>query len=139
MKLIRFGAPGQEQPGVLLNDGRRVDASAFGADYDEAFFGGDGIARLAQWMKGDGPGHKRFSTYIQNFTVVSHGWTSITDIQARFAPPPASSCLSTLDLPTTLNHRVCQAGRRYQHGDLASIAPPRQMGPVLRSQVIPSA
>ena len=39
---------------MLLNDGRRVDASAFGADYDEAFFGGDGIARLAEWMKSDG-------------------------------------------------------------------------------------
>ena len=28
MKLIRFGAPGRERPGVILADGRRVDASA---------------------------------------------------------------------------------------------------------------
>jgi 2,4-didehydro-3-deoxy-L-rhamnonate hydrolase len=50
MKLIRFGEPGEESPGVLLPDGRRVDASGFGGDYDEEFFGGDGLARLALWM-----------------------------------------------------------------------------------------
>ncbi|CAN5779207.1 fumarylacetoacetate hydrolase family protein [soil metagenome] len=49
MRLIRFGTAGSEHPGLLLDDGRRVDASAFGSDYDEAFFGGDGLARLAQW------------------------------------------------------------------------------------------
>ena len=51
MKLIRFGAPGQEKPGLILSDGRWIDASAFGSDYDEAFFGGDGLARLAAWEK----------------------------------------------------------------------------------------
>jgi 2,4-diketo-3-deoxy-L-fuconate hydrolase len=54
MKLIRFGAAGAEKPGLQLNDGRRVDASAFGGDYDEAFFGGDGLARLAKWAKANG-------------------------------------------------------------------------------------
>jgi 2,4-didehydro-3-deoxy-L-rhamnonate hydrolase len=49
MKLIRFGNPGAEKPGLQLADGRRIDASAFGSDYDEAFFGGDGLARLAAW------------------------------------------------------------------------------------------
>lgn len=49
MKLIRFGNPGQEKPGLLLDDGRRIDASGFGRDYDEAFFGGDGLERLAEW------------------------------------------------------------------------------------------
>ena len=51
MKLIRFGTPGQEKPGLQLADGRRIDASAFGSDWDEAFFGGDGLARLADWAK----------------------------------------------------------------------------------------
>jgi 2-keto-4-pentenoate hydratase/2-oxohepta-3-ene-1,7-dioic acid hydratase in catechol pathway len=46
MKLIRCGEPGRERPGVLLADGRRVDVSAVVGDYDDAFFGGDGIARL---------------------------------------------------------------------------------------------
>ena len=54
MKLIRFGPAGQERPGVILPDGRRVDASALGADYDEAFFGGDGLARLKAWLDRDG-------------------------------------------------------------------------------------
>jgi 2,4-didehydro-3-deoxy-L-rhamnonate hydrolase len=51
MKLIRFGAPGREKPGVLLSDGTRLDASGFGADYDEAFFGGDGLDRLRAWVR----------------------------------------------------------------------------------------
>lgn len=49
MKLIRFGNSGEEKPGILLADGRRIDASAFGSDYDERFFGGDGLERLAAW------------------------------------------------------------------------------------------
>ena len=50
MKLIRFGEPGKEKPGVLLKDGIRVDASAFGSDYDEAFFGGGGLTKLDSWL-----------------------------------------------------------------------------------------
>jgi 2,4-didehydro-3-deoxy-L-rhamnonate hydrolase len=53
MKLIRFGEPGRERPGLQMSDGSRVDASAFGGDYDEAFFGGDGLERLAAWAAHD--------------------------------------------------------------------------------------
>jgi len=56
MRLIRFGEPGRERPGVLLSDGRRVDASAFGEDWDERFLGGDGLARLERWLAADGAG-----------------------------------------------------------------------------------
>jgi len=49
MKLIRFGDPGKERPGLLLSDGARIDASAFGPDYNEAFFASDGLARLHDW------------------------------------------------------------------------------------------
>ena len=49
MKLIRFGEPGKEKPGLLLDDGRRVDASAAARDYDEIFFGSGGLDTLAQW------------------------------------------------------------------------------------------
>jgi len=49
MKLIRFGDAGRERPGLQLTDGSRVDASRFGADYDEAFFRHDGLERLARW------------------------------------------------------------------------------------------
>jgi 2-keto-4-pentenoate hydratase/2-oxohepta-3-ene-1,7-dioic acid hydratase in catechol pathway len=51
VKLIRFGRPGEEKPGLLLPDGTRRDASAFGSDWDEAFLGGDGLARLAAWAR----------------------------------------------------------------------------------------
>lgn len=50
MKLIRFGAMGQEKPGVLLKDGSRIDASTFGSDYDEVFFGSGGLAKLDSWL-----------------------------------------------------------------------------------------
>ncbi|MDZ4699398.1 MAG: fumarylacetoacetate hydrolase family protein [Rhodothermales bacterium] len=50
MKLIRFGAPGQERPGVLLEDGRMIDASAVADDYNEAFFAGDGLDLLDAWL-----------------------------------------------------------------------------------------
>ena len=51
MRLIRFGSPGAEKPGLLLPDGTRVDASAVANDYDEAFFAGDGVARLRAWLE----------------------------------------------------------------------------------------
>src|ERR671935_135312 len=34
MKLIRFGPPGRERPGLLLADGRRIDAAGRGSDVD---------------------------------------------------------------------------------------------------------
>ena len=54
MKLIRFGKPGQEKPGLILDNGKKVDASGFGEDYTEAFFTNDGLNRLSQWASGQG-------------------------------------------------------------------------------------
>jgi len=51
MKLIRFGQPGGEKPGLLLPDGTRLDVSAFGEDYTEDFFRNNGLARLATWLE----------------------------------------------------------------------------------------
>ena len=45
MKLIRFGAPGAEKPGVVLKDGKQVDVSGFGEDYHEDFFTNNGFDR----------------------------------------------------------------------------------------------
>jgi 2-keto-4-pentenoate hydratase/2-oxohepta-3-ene-1,7-dioic acid hydratase in catechol pathway len=50
MKLIRFGAIGQEKPGVQLANGTRIDVSNFGEDYNENFFGTGGIERLSNWL-----------------------------------------------------------------------------------------
>jgi 2-keto-4-pentenoate hydratase/2-oxohepta-3-ene-1,7-dioic acid hydratase in catechol pathway len=50
MKLIRFGEPGREHPGVMTPDGRRLDVRAFGEDWGEAFFGSGGLERLEEWL-----------------------------------------------------------------------------------------
>ncbi len=49
MKLFRFGEPGKEKPGILL-DNKLYDASAFGEDYNEIFFENDGLNRLSKWL-----------------------------------------------------------------------------------------
>jgi 2,4-diketo-3-deoxy-L-fuconate hydrolase len=53
MKLIRFGDVGQERPGLQLENGDRVDASAYGEDYGETFFGSGGLDRLRTWAARD--------------------------------------------------------------------------------------
>lgn len=53
MKLIRFGTCGHELPGLQLADGRRVDATSFGSDWNETFFANGGLDALARWL----PGH----------------------------------------------------------------------------------
>ncbi|SDE32962.1 fumarylacetoacetate hydrolase family protein [Niabella drilacis] len=49
MKLIRFGQPGKERTGVLIGDAR-YDTSAFGEDYNEAFFEHNGLERLKEFV-----------------------------------------------------------------------------------------
>lgn len=56
MRLIRFGDSGREEPGVLLPDGRRVDASGEFHDYDEGFFASGGLEGLAEWVEDGCPG-----------------------------------------------------------------------------------
>lgn len=50
MKLIRWGNPGKEKTGVIIND-VKYDTSSFGQDYNEQFFGSDGLKRLADYLK----------------------------------------------------------------------------------------
>jgi len=45
MKLIRYGDPGIEKPGVIINDAW-YDVSGFVNDYDEKFFENDGLIKL---------------------------------------------------------------------------------------------
>ena len=51
MKLIRFGKIGEEKPGILLANKKKINVSGFGEDFNEEFFGTDGINRLALWLK----------------------------------------------------------------------------------------
>ena len=62
MRLIRMGEAGREKPGVLLEGGVRLDVSGFGSDYDEAFFAGDGIAKLRKWLAAHGGAAPRVSS-----------------------------------------------------------------------------
>lgn len=50
MKLIRFGAPGHEKPGVMGLDDLPRDVTAFGEDWNEEFFASEGLARLGTWL-----------------------------------------------------------------------------------------
>jgi 2,4-diketo-3-deoxy-L-fuconate hydrolase len=49
MKLFRFGPVADEKPGLIVDGVGRVDVSAFGEDYGEAFFGSNGPQRLARF------------------------------------------------------------------------------------------
>ena len=51
MKLIRFGELGKEKPGIILANGTKIDVSDFGSDYDELFFGNNGLQRLKDWLE----------------------------------------------------------------------------------------
>ncbi|MEM7108392.1 MAG: fumarylacetoacetate hydrolase family protein [Bacteroidota bacterium] len=53
MKLIRFGVAGKERPGLLTEDGRRLDVSQFGEDFNEHFFASDGPERLKRWISSE--------------------------------------------------------------------------------------
>lgn len=53
MKLIRFGLPGEEKPGVATAAGM-FDVSAFGEDFGERFLETDGLNRLAAWWATNG-------------------------------------------------------------------------------------
>jgi 2,4-didehydro-3-deoxy-L-rhamnonate hydrolase len=65
MKLIRFGDPGGEKPGVLLNDGTRIDVSGFGSDYNEDFFSVGGLGLLRDWLVRDSVSAPRVPTTVR--------------------------------------------------------------------------
>ncbi|HXI00879.1 MAG TPA: fumarylacetoacetate hydrolase family protein [Sphingobacteriaceae bacterium] len=50
MKLIRFGAPGFEKTGVIINN-IKYDTSALGEDYNELFFESSGLTRLQNFLE----------------------------------------------------------------------------------------
>ncbi len=50
MKLIRFGAAGQEKPGILIGD-KRFDVSSIVTDYNESFFAENGLEILKKALE----------------------------------------------------------------------------------------
>lgn len=55
MKLLKFGEPGKEKPGVVFNN-ETLDVSSFGEDFGESFFENNGIERLAKWLDSNASG-----------------------------------------------------------------------------------
>jgi 2-keto-4-pentenoate hydratase/2-oxohepta-3-ene-1,7-dioic acid hydratase in catechol pathway len=47
---LRFGNAGNEKPAVITADGKRLNVSVFGEDYNEKFFATNGIERLEKWL-----------------------------------------------------------------------------------------
>lgn len=51
MKLLRFGKAGNEKPGIETKNGKKLDCSAFGSDWNESFLGNqDALERLQNWL-----------------------------------------------------------------------------------------
>ena len=50
MKLIRFGAAGQEKPGILIGE-KRLDVSSIVTDYNESFFEENGLEKLKKALE----------------------------------------------------------------------------------------
>ena len=48
MKLLRFGQPGYEKPGILLDKNTIADVSSLFNDFDEKFFESGGLEKLAK-------------------------------------------------------------------------------------------
>jgi len=63
MRLIRFGAKGQEKPGLLV-EGKRRDVSAWFHDWDATFFAAQGLQKLA---------HKLTSAGVAGLPEVAEG------------------------------------------------------------------
>ncbi len=65
MKLIRFGEQGREQPGIILEDGVRLDVSSCMPDYDEAFFANDGLSQLKLWLRENAASARRIAPSVR--------------------------------------------------------------------------
>jgi len=95
MKLLRYGPAGHEQPGVLLNN-QPFGVPAFGQDYDEAFFAGDGLRRLADFVQAHegqlpaiGAGERLGPPVVRPSKIVCIGLNYADHARETNATPPA--------------------------------------------------
>jgi 2-keto-4-pentenoate hydratase/2-oxohepta-3-ene-1,7-dioic acid hydratase in catechol pathway len=94
MKLIRYGAPGKEKPGVIIDD-VWYDVSAFGGDYNEAFFEGNGLARLEEFVKANqgkliaiDPGERLGAPIARPSKIICIGLNYVDHARETNAPIP---------------------------------------------------
>jgi 2,4-diketo-3-deoxy-L-fuconate hydrolase len=64
MKLIRHGETGREKPGIMIGE-KYYDASAFGEDYNEEFFGSGGLGRLKKFIEENKVGLKPLDASVR--------------------------------------------------------------------------
>jgi 2-keto-4-pentenoate hydratase/2-oxohepta-3-ene-1,7-dioic acid hydratase in catechol pathway len=50
VRLLRIGNVGEERPAVLSSEGKLIDCSQFGEDFNGQFFASDGLARLRAFV-----------------------------------------------------------------------------------------
>ncbi|NCI46914.1 fumarylacetoacetate hydrolase family protein [Sediminibacterium soli] len=94
MKLVRFGEPGKEKTGVLIDEQVR-DTSGFGEDYNESFFAGDGLERLAAFINSNrealplaDPGIRLGSPIARPSKIVCIGLNYVQHAKETNAPVP---------------------------------------------------
>lgn len=99
MKLLRYGPVGHEQPGILL-DNQAYGVPGFGHDYNEAFFAGDGLARLAAYVEAHAgslpalaPGERLGSPVARPSKIVCIGLNYADHARETNATPPAEPIL----------------------------------------------
>jgi 2,4-diketo-3-deoxy-L-fuconate hydrolase len=99
MKLIRWGNPGQEKTGVIIND-TRYDTSAFGEDYNEAFFENDGLDRLSKFLADNkdklptvADGERLGSPFARPSKILCIGLNFADHAKESGATPPAEPVL----------------------------------------------
>lgn len=98
MKLLRFGEPGSEKPGVLINN-EIVDVSSFSEDFGETFFEKGGITRLEQWLKKNTnlpkvyPGVRLGSPFTRPSKIICVGLNYSDHAKETGATPPQEPIL----------------------------------------------
>jgi 2-keto-4-pentenoate hydratase/2-oxohepta-3-ene-1,7-dioic acid hydratase in catechol pathway len=70
MKLFRFDKAGSVGLGMVDKNDKSIDISAFGRDFNEAFFETDGIADLSTWLIDNADNCKEINSEIRYLTCV---------------------------------------------------------------------
>jgi 2,4-diketo-3-deoxy-L-fuconate hydrolase len=99
MKLIRWGNPGAEKTGVIIND-TNYDTSAFGEDYNEQFFETNGLARLGKFLTANegklpkvADGERLGSPFARPSKILCIGLNFADHAKESGATPPAEPVL----------------------------------------------
>ena len=94
MKLFRYGAEGNEQTGVIIND-KKYSTAALKEDYDEKFFTTGGLSRLEKFISENkdlplvGDGVRLSSPIARPSKIVCIGLNYAKHAEETHAPIPA--------------------------------------------------